>query len=237
MSISVHPTESVQDYVAGRMSDAERQAFEGRLLTDSELLQDLETSLRLREGLAMLREQKALERPQFPRHRALRAGLAWASAAALAAIIVWVTLYNVRRSPPIVGASVAALSAGLTRAPPVVERYTFAATRAPARTPDLGLPSSGALELRVFTAITDASETFRVTLDLIQKQKTSRIGGQEHMLPDADGFVVIYADASRLEPGEYLLRVERDGALDPSTTARFAFLLDRSAGGPSLLTP
>ena len=236
MSTSAHPTELVQDYVAGRMSEAERKAFEGRLLTDSELLRDLEMSLRLREGLAMLREQKPLERPQFPRHRALRAGLAWASAAALAAIIVWVTLYDVRRSPPIVGASVAALSAS-TRAPPVVERYTFAAIRAPARTPELGLPSSGALELRVFTAITDASGTFRVTLDHIQKQRTSRIGGQEHMVPDADGFVVIYADASRLEPGEYLLRVERDGALDPTTSARFAFRLARSAGAPSLPKP
>jgi hypothetical protein len=236
MSIPSHHAVSVQDYVAGRLSEAERAAFERRLLTDADLIRDLEESLRLREGLEVLRKQNVLEGLQFPRQRALRGYVAWASAVAAAAVLLSVALYYCSHSPPILGASVAALSGGLTRAPPVVDRHTFAAIRAHASTPEIALPPSGALELRVLTAVADASGTFRVTLDQIQMQKTSRIGRQEHMVPDADGFVVIYANTSRLEPGEYLLTVERDGVKDPAAAERFAFRLDR-AGAPSLQQP
>jgi hypothetical protein len=237
MSTPTNNAGSVWDYVQGRMSDAERKAFEERLLTDVNLVRDLEESLRLREGLEVLREQNVLEELQFPRRRPWRVGFAWSSAAALTMVLVSVALYFGNHSSPVVGVSVAALSAGLSPTPPVVARYAFAEMRAEVLTPELALPPSGVLELRALTAVTDGSRRFRVTLDQIQRQRISRIGGEEHLVPDPDGFVVIYANTSRLEPGEYLLTVEREGAQDPAAAARFAFRVVRTPGAPNIQRP
>jgi hypothetical protein len=228
---------SMRDYVEGRMSDAEREAFERRLLTDVNLVRGLEDSLRLREGLEVLREQKVLEGLTFPRRRALHMSFAWVSAGAVAALLLSVAFYYAKHSPPIIGASVAALSAGLGPAPPVTERHAFAGMRAQALTPELALPPSGALELRALTPVTKAGERFRVTLDLTLGQKISRIGGEVHLVPDADGFVVIYANASRLQPGEYLLTIERDEPQGSASGERFGFRLVRTPGVPTQQRP
>ena len=237
MSTSTNDALSVRDYVAGRMSAAEREAFEGRLVTDVDLVRELEESLRLREGMEMLRELNALERPSFSTRRPAFVRFAWGFAGALAALFVSLTLYYGKHLPPIVAASVAALGAGSSPAPPVVERYAFVGMRAKDLTPELALPASGALELRVLAAISAASGTFRVTLDQIQTQKISGIGVQDHLVPDTDGFVVIYADTSRLEPGDYLLTVRQDGSQNPATTEPFAFRLVRKQGGPGVARP
>lgn len=226
----------VQDYVAGRLSDADRRAFEEQLLSDASLVRDLEESLRLREGLEMLREQKVLGQRVLgqkrvpgeawrPRRPAWFTGFALASAAALAAIVVCVGFYYVKRSPPMLAASVAALRS--SSALVVVKQYSFAVVREATSIPELDLPTSGALELRALTPITGSGRTLRVTLSQIRSQKTSRIGVAEHLAPNADGFVVIYADASTLEQGDYSLSVEPDDIEDKSAGARFAFKLKR----------
>jgi anti-sigma factor RsiW len=52
----------MQDYVGGRLSDEEHRAFEERLVRDPELVREFEHSLRLREGLEQLREQRRSSR-------------------------------------------------------------------------------------------------------------------------------------------------------------------------------
>lgn len=237
MSTSTNNAVSVQDYIAGRMSDAEREAFEGRLLNDANLLRDLEESLRLREGLEVLREQKVLEDSRLAQRRNTRLRFAWALAGAAAAVLVSVTLYYGKHLPPVVGASVASLSVGLSPAPPVVERYAFAEMRAKDLTPELAVPPSGALELRALASVSAANGTFRVTLDQIQRQKILRVGVEEHVVPDPDGFVVIYANTARLELGEYVLTVERDSGQNPGEPKRFAFRLVRTPGAPGIRDP
>src|ERR1700730_2101439 len=101
---------ALQDYIAGRMSDADRSAFEERLQSDASLAQELEESLRLRGGLEMLREQRVLGKLERPRRRAFSIQMAGASAAA-AVIVLCVALYYVPRSSPTVAASLAALGA------------------------------------------------------------------------------------------------------------------------------
>lgn len=234
------PTEnavSVRDYVAGRMSAAEREAFEGRLLTDASLVLELEESVRLREALEMLREQKLLKESSLSKRRIPPIRLAWGLAGAMAAVLLSVTLYHGIHPPPIVGASVTALSAGSGPAPPVVERYAFVGVRAKDLTPELLVPAMGALELRALAPVTGANGTFRVTLDQIQTQRISRIGVQEHLVPDTDGFVVIYANISRLEPGEYLLTVGQDGSQNAASTEPFAFRLVRTPAAPGVQRP
>jgi hypothetical protein len=223
----------VQDYVAGRLSDSEREAFEERLLNDSGLVRDLEESLRLREGLEVLRERKILEQLRHPRRRGVFVGARWAAVAAAVVIVVSGAVYLGERylgerSAPVVAASLGALRGGSSPALGVVGRYSFAAMREEASTPEIALPASGALELRALTAVTDASRAFDVTLSVMRDQKASQIGMAEHVVPDTEGFVVIYVDASRLEPGDYGLSVEPLGAGKEAAGERFAFRLRRA---------
>jgi hypothetical protein len=219
--------ELVQKYISGRLPDAERSVFETQLLTDASLVRDLEESLRLREGLEVLRERQELVGLKAPRRRPVFfIGFASASAAALAIIALAVAQHYVHRSPAVIAASVAALRLNATAPLTVVERYSFATPRAATPSPNLTLPTSGALELRALTPVTDAPRRFRVTLAKILDNKvTSPIGvAAVHLAPDADGFVVIYADASKLQPGDYSLSVDPE---DESAGEHFAFRLTR----------
>jgi hypothetical protein len=232
---------ALQDYIAGRMSDTDIRAFEEQLQTDPSLARDLEESLRLREGLEMLREQGVLGQLQRPRPRAF---FVRAAAAAAAVIVLCVALYYVQQSTqhsteastPTVAASLAALGTRSTPPLNVVQRYSFATVREAISTPELALPASGALELRALTALTDSHRTYRVTLEKIDHQGVSPIGTAEHLTADADGFVVLYADASKLQPGEYSLHVAPDEG-DNTTGERFTFRLRAlTAHSPGLVT-
>ena len=218
---------AVQDYIAGRMSDGEREAFEDALVGDAQLVRELEESLRLREGLAVLREQGVLGELRRPRRRAFAIGVA---AAAVAVVVVGVGVgvgrFYSKRSAPIVAASVGALRPGSSNPPPVVVKsYSFATVREASSVIVLGLPSSGALEMRALTGGAESRRTFRVTLEGIRNEKASRIGFAEHLAADAEGFVVVYADASQLKPGEYALVVEPEETQASSAGERFSFTL------------
>ncbi len=215
---------TVQDYVTGRLSGSELEAFEEQLVTDAGLVRELEGALRLREGLEMLREQKVLGELMRPRRRTVWTRFALAAAAV---VLLAVGLFYMKRAEPIIAGSVAALRTS-SGSPLVVTRsHVFAALRSEnSSAPNLDLPATGALELCALTPVTDASRTFRMTLWVIRGGIMSRIGSAEHVVPDRDGFVVIYADAGRLEPGEYSLSVEPEAG-NTIPGERFEFGLHR----------
>lgn len=223
MTRAASDSEMLQQYIVGRMSDTERLAFEERLASDTTLVRDLEESLRLREGLEILRERNQLVVLKRPRRSAFFIGLVAASAAAIAVVAVSVGLHYVRQSPVVLAASVTALRVRTDNSLAVVESYSFATLREATQTPVLELPSRGALELRALTSTTASDRTFRATLEEVEREETPRVGVIEHLVPDADGFVAIYADASRLKPGDYLLIVQSDGG--DGSAERFAFRL------------
>lgn len=230
MTRATNDLQIIQEYIAGRMSDADLRDFETQLSNDATLVQDIEESLRLREGLQMLREQGvSLAHPNDQR-RDIRRWLVRAAAAALAVIVLSLGFRYFERSPALVAASVAELGASTGTPLIIVARHSFAAVREASETPDLQLPASGALELRALTPGTGDTHGFRLTLEKIREGRgSSAIGVMEHLTPDADGFVAIYVDASRVEPGDYLLIVAPDVG-DESTAERFPFRLKRAAG-------
>lgn len=226
-------SEMIQGYLADRLPEADRRAFEDRLLSDPALVQLLESSLQLREGLAMLRDRHELLPLQQPswwkqRYRVV-VGLASAAALAFAAVVSYPWLAHQGRGQSVLASSLADLGANAGAPLPVTERYSFAAVRAETETPVVILPTNGALELRALTRATEAGRTFRVTIDKNPSSDTkSRIGVVEHAAPDGDGFVAVYANASTLEPGDYSLAVEPEVA-DGSGENRFAFKLEFKA--------
>jgi hypothetical protein len=228
MSRVLNDSVLVQDYVANRMSEDERQTFEARLLSDSDLLRDLEESLRLREGLEVLREQDALKDLRNPRRGSSRMG--WAVAASLAIAALCLALYQTRRAPPVMVASAGILRSTSGAALDTARVYSFATSRRGTPIPDLPLPLSGALELRALVpgAAESADHTFGVTLERRDgADGMSRVGAAAHLVPDADGFVAVYLDAARLRPGSYSLVVEAGakGAGRPTEDERFDFRL------------
>jgi anti-sigma factor RsiW len=82
----------VQKYLAGRLSDAEAEAFEERLFTDDALAGEVERALEIRAATAPARAATATARP---RRRAWLALAAAAGIAVVAAGIAWLP-----RPPP-----------------------------------------------------------------------------------------------------------------------------------------
>jgi hypothetical protein len=224
--------ERMRDYVVGRMPDAERRTFEDRLARDPELVRELEQSLRLREGLQMLKARgyfetraataarAARESARRWRPRLLVPALAAAAAAGLA-LFLWIQP-RPSSSPGLLRAS---LESGLPGAAAQVRaHFTFVSMRT-GSSPDLALPTQGLIELRVQPAAHAHVPRFRLTLvrdqEGIREEPLGTLGG---LAPANDGYIHLYVDASRLTAGSYWLRVQGETGSD-SAAEVFGFRL------------
>lgn len=217
--------ERMQNYIVGRLSSEEQRVFEDRLLRDPGLVRELEQSLQMREGLQQLREQDLKGAPAS-RGRRRPAWLPALAAAGLAGLALFLWVQPRPEAAGVLVASPAARGAGVTA--DVGAHFTFLATRSGA-IPDLDLPASGLVELRATPGTRITQERYRVTL-LRQDDAgaVSALGMIARVAPGADGYVYCYADASRLRPGNYVLRVEADAGSDPQAE-EFPFRLRRAA--------
>jgi len=201
--------ERIRDYLAGRLSEEESEAFGERLVRDPQLVRELERTLGLSEGLRQVaRETRPAALPQ-PRRRYLWQPALAAAAAGVLAVALWV--HPASERAPLLSAS---LPGGPTReaaAPSVTSQFTFVAMRGDGA-PALELPRTGLIEFRVAAPSQSPAGGYRVTLlgagsgDDRQPMGSAAIAA----LP-ADGYLHVYADAARLRPGHYVLNVS-DGS-------------------------
>jgi hypothetical protein len=189
----------MQDYIVGRLSDDEHRAFEDRLQRDPVLVRELEQSLRLREGLQQLRAEGQLA-SAAPLATLLRI---WPILAAAA--IVAVALFLRAQLSPVTSPVLTASLESPGAAPSLAARFTFVAMRDGA-TPQLELPTSGVIEFRAAPGVRGTA--YGITLVRRDAGSATTVGTLKGVAPGADGYVHSYADASRLTPGSYLLRVE-----------------------------
>jgi hypothetical protein len=221
--------ERMRDYLVGRLSHDKRQTSDERLLRNPEFVREFEQSLRLREGLAQIRAQGYFETGAS---RAKSVGV-WVTAlvaAALAglALFLWVP----RTMPsPVLMASPESRPAG-AGAPGVIARFTFVSRRDNS-TPNVDVPPEGLIELRAAPAARTPGLRYRVTL-LQQEDGGSMqvVGTVAGLALSSDGYVHCYADAVRLRPGSYVLRIDGDTE-HPATALRFPFNLRAGGGGPA----
>lgn len=222
----------MRDYIAGRLSDDESLAFEDRLMRDPGLARELERSLRLREGLHRLREQGYFRRaPSRP--VGSRFWLPALVAAAAAAVVLFVGVDRAawmhRAAVPsaVLMESLESRSAGTGQL--IAAHFTFVPVRG-SSTPDLDLPSAGLIEFSVAPASRTGGPRYSVTL--LRRNPANELEPLATLAGatlSADGYVHGYADAARLEPGSYALRIEPDAAV-PGPTAAYPFNL-RGRGG------
>jgi hypothetical protein len=213
-----HEFERLQNYTLDRLSDDERLAFEQDLVRDPALVRELEHSLRLREALQHLREQGKLPRA-ISRLTPVRIWLPVMAAAALAAVALLLRMQVDTRALPV-------LTATLQPPAAVTAHFTFVATRE-SSTPDLALPATGAVEFR---AAPQRLENSRYRMTLVRQDDAASatpVAVVSDLSMHADGYVYAYADAARLTPGRYVLRIEPEAGT-AGATELFAFNLRRA---------
>jgi hypothetical protein len=220
----------VRDYLVGRLSEEDRRSFEERMARDPQLVREFEQALELREGLKELQAQgyfiKPLARPGAVARR-LRTWLPLLAAAAITGIafILW-TQRSVAPSGVLTASPESA--ATTTGVATVAAHFTFVSMRG-AATPDLDLPSSGLIEFRAAPGMHGSTSLYRMTLVRTDETGPSRSLGTLSELPlGGDGYVRGYADAARLSPGGYLLRID-SGSTGAGASEEFTFNL--RAGG------
>ena len=221
--------ERMQDFIVGRLSDDEHRAFEDRLVRDPGLVHELEQSLRLSEGLHQVRAQGYFDKAA-PRARGSRTWLPVLAAAAIAGLALFLWLQPSTGPSPVLKASLESRAPGVGS--PVAAHFTFVAVRGSA-IPDLNLPSGGVIEFRAAPATHLTASRYRMTLVRQDERGASKpVGAAAGLALSADGYVHGYADASRLKPGSYLLRIEPD-AQAPGTAEVFPFNLRARGARPT----
>jgi hypothetical protein len=199
---------TVRDFIGGRLSDDERRAFEDRLVREPQLVQELEQSLRMREGLQQLRARGYFGRAAF-RGPGFRIWLPTLAAAAVAGVALFLWLSRVAAPAPLLAASAESSSAA-NRTALIVAHFTFVSMRG-GSTPDLEVIAAGLIEIRAAPGARRPADRYRVTLVRQPEQGPAQtVAVLAGLAVNTDGYVHCYADASRLAAGSYVLRIQRD---------------------------
>lgn len=202
----------MRDYLSGRMSDDDREAFEDRLIRDPELVRELELSLKLGTGLDDLRRSDKLRSPPPPPRRNWLIPLSIAAGLAAISLVIWTLRPRTDYAPLLVASPAIVATNG---APPAIAaQFSFIETRSLA-IPDLNLPANGLIELRARPSHQSPALLYTITLEDREPANSSLTGGVlAGLKTDLDGYVRSYVEASRLHPGQYQLRVEAGAATD-----------------------
>ncbi len=195
----------VARYLAGQLDEAEAAAFEKHYENDRDVVREIERTLRMKEGLAVLNERGQLDALMRPR-------TAWKPALALAAglamVVVGVLLWVGQATVGPIAGTIAALGERNGQPLQVVSTYVLARTRGTPPTMAVALPKDGgALELRMIPSSRARSGDFRVTIaQLDAADAAAPLGETRAGQSSEDGFVTAYLDSSKLARGRY--RVE-----------------------------
>jgi hypothetical protein len=223
----------MRDYLSGRMSDEDREAFEDRLIRDPELVRELELSLKLGAGLDDLRRSDKRGRSPLRSSRNWIIPLGIAASLSGIALVIWILRPGTDYAQLLVASPAIVATNGAP--PPIVAQFSFIETRSLA-IPDLDLPATGLVELRVRPSHQSPALRYTITLKERQLNSSTLTGGVlAGLTADRDGYVRTYVEASRLRPGQYELRVEANAAADHAVDT-FAFNF-RSADRPSSPKP
>ena len=189
--------ETIDRYLASRLSDAERELVETRIVGDPDFRHEVELTLALRDGLRELQRQGEVAPLLRPR--------TW----------MW------RRSPFAIAASVLALAIGVgsllyferTQHEPqalVVASLNFERTRGAEPGPDVtwhraGMPTL--LEMR-FDVGLDPAPGYGVLIERIESGAGTTVFSAASVGVGLDGQLEVSINSGLLEPGDYRIRLE-----------------------------
>lgn len=207
-SLDTGDPELAARYLADQLSEQERAEFERRMLSDADLLREVEATARFKAGLARARDRGELAPLLFSSSRMP----SFLVAAAVAVLVLAVALWRMpeTQTRPWMAASAHQLGGGSLAVPSVGATYNILRLRAQ-DTADarIELPADRqALEMRVLPDAGGPDSTYTLTLEpAAQSLQPATVGG----LPaDERGYVTVYLDSSALRAGFYQMRLEEE---------------------------
>jgi hypothetical protein len=217
---------SARRYVAGRMSEAEESDFETRLLEDPQMVQEVETTRRMREGLQHLQRIGELDRGT-PARTAWWARAPLAAAASVVIVLAAATVYYFRPAEPSTILYASAESSATGSSPP---SYVLAETRSENQGVAIPMPEPrGIIRLNVLTAHPDVAGPRQLELKRADTPANSEPLARIEAGPADQGLVAVFVNTEQLAAGPYVLTV-----IEPQTTgqspatSRYAFTLTAS---------
>lgn len=195
----------IEDYLTGRLPANEIDALEQRVSRDPAIREEIERALKLKEGLARLRERgqlDALLRVSAPRRWRTYAAAASVAIASLA-VVMWLQL----RNP---GTPVLFLASGESAQQyHLAGTYTLARTRGNVEPTDLTLTSKATLvRLKIVPAADPITKLgYTVGLHRVDPGGVNPLGQIKAAPVGPDGYLTVYIDGGQLSPGTYELLV------------------------------
>jgi hypothetical protein len=182
------------------------------------VVREIERTLRLKEGLAVLQERgelDALLRPRPVWQPAL------ALAAGLAVLVVGVLLWVSRTPVGPIAASIAALTGNQSQPLRLANTYVLARTRGPVAPIAIALPKDhAAIELRMIPSSRPTDAGFHIVLSQLDAANaTAPLGDTHAVVSSDDGFVTAYLDSARLSRGRYVIELQPEHADSPGMPA------------------
>jgi hypothetical protein len=222
-------------YLAGTLSGAELESYEQYVIQNPEAVQELEATARAKVGLANLRDTGQLDallkaEPAAPNRRNAILALAASLAIAVIGIGIWQST-SVRE-----GVALMASASGLVdrsgRPLQVGDSYALLRTRASDYDAIVELPvEPRAIELRVRPE--SSAPLYTVALSRIRADgSVTQIAVLNDLESQADGFVQLYVDSSRLDGGPYLLVISPTADHTTMSTSSFRLKVVRPAALP-----
>jgi len=217
----------VARYIADQLSPAEAEAFEAYYVEHPSMVREIEQALRLKEGLATLRDRQQLEGLMRAHRRrwAMPLSIAAAVVITLVALLAWNG--GEHASPP-VAATMQELM-GEQRALPLGGKYLLVRTRSGEQVLEIPLPDTrSALELQMLPALGKEGAPYQIDVEQLPARGGSGstlLGRIRGLTPGADGLVSVAVDTGKLQAGRYavLLIPAQDDETIP--TERFVIQL------------
>jgi hypothetical protein len=218
----------VARYLADQLSPEEAAAFETYYTQHPGMVREIEYTLRLKEGLATLRDRQQLDALMQARRWRWALPLSIAAAIAGAALGMW-TWYGTPGSAPVAAGTVEELIEAGRATLPVGGKYMLVKVRgagqAPLRIPLPPTPS--ALELQVLPSAGAAGAPYRLVLERNDADgKSKRLAELTGLAPGADGLVAAWLDSERIQRGRYTVELHSARGESAAPAERFVIELE-----------
>jgi hypothetical protein len=210
-------------YLSDQLSEEELRDFEAQLVTNPELVKDLEAAVRLKVGLHKLAKTNELSSllNTTGANRTPKSRL-FALAASVAVIAIGVTFWLSRESfdSPSLVASASALTDRAGKPMAIASRYEILRLRGISYDAEINLPSTPqAIELRVLPEYPAKPARYRVNITRVtETNEAIPMGSVAGLVPAEDEFVALYLDSSKFVAGRYQLMIGGDEDTDAASS-------------------
>jgi len=218
----------VARYLADQLSPAEAEAFEAYYTQHPSMVREIEYTLRLKEGLATLRDRQQLDGLMKTRRWRWALPLSVAAAVAGAALGTW-TWYGSSAAAPIAAGSLEALLENGQATLPLAGKYMLVRVRS-GETAPLAIPlpaEHSAVELQVLPAGGATAAPYRL---LLQQQgaegKPKPVAEVTGLVPGPDGLVAAWLDSERIQRGQYTVELASEAGDSAAPAERFVIALE-----------